>query len=361
MRCESARATFFAGVKRSSPYRIMLCEQSSITTVAPTTGTRSGAPAGRGSRRRSGPYSPFARQRRAAGVPLTSGGSWVSRTRTASTRPEAFDAGWREFARSCADRTDLPSEPSRSRSVFSRGSPSPFSGQLKLIGRARRAPARAAAARVVEGLALGRLQVALAHQPLDDLLQELVARLGVAHEPLRSSSESSPRRMSASRIASCSDCRSSSSPVALLVAEPALQQEVGQLDTRSPRSRSSQSSPKYGGSGWPWPLIHLLLHARSAPGARGRVRLCGARAPRTRGRRCGRSSSARRAPRARTRRRGRAPAPARTRRPGLQVLEQPGTRRSSASHSSADASSRSFSWPPPSKNATAGRKSTAPR
>ena len=34
MRCESASATFLAGVKRSSPYRIMLCEQSSITTVA---------------------------------------------------------------------------------------------------------------------------------------------------------------------------------------------------------------------------------------------------------------------------------------------------------------------------------------
>ena len=34
MRCVSASATFFAGVKRSSPYRIIECEQSSISTVA---------------------------------------------------------------------------------------------------------------------------------------------------------------------------------------------------------------------------------------------------------------------------------------------------------------------------------------
>src|SRR5438876_443353 len=34
IRCVSASATFFAGVKRSSPYRIIECEQSSISTVA---------------------------------------------------------------------------------------------------------------------------------------------------------------------------------------------------------------------------------------------------------------------------------------------------------------------------------------
>src|SRR5207245_4890469 len=34
IRCVRASATFFAGVKRSSPYRIMECEQSSISTVA---------------------------------------------------------------------------------------------------------------------------------------------------------------------------------------------------------------------------------------------------------------------------------------------------------------------------------------
>src|SRR5438093_6110946 len=34
IRCVSASATFLAGVKRSSPYRIIECEQSSISTVA---------------------------------------------------------------------------------------------------------------------------------------------------------------------------------------------------------------------------------------------------------------------------------------------------------------------------------------
>src|SRR2546429_7294809 len=34
LRCDSAIATFLAGVNRSSPYRIMECEQSSISTVA---------------------------------------------------------------------------------------------------------------------------------------------------------------------------------------------------------------------------------------------------------------------------------------------------------------------------------------
>src|SRR5207244_635769 len=34
IRWVSASATFFAGVKRSSPYRIIECEQSSISTVA---------------------------------------------------------------------------------------------------------------------------------------------------------------------------------------------------------------------------------------------------------------------------------------------------------------------------------------
>ena len=34
IRCDKASATRLAGVKRSSPYRIIECEQSSITTVA---------------------------------------------------------------------------------------------------------------------------------------------------------------------------------------------------------------------------------------------------------------------------------------------------------------------------------------
>jgi len=102
-------------------------------------------------------------------------------------------------------------------------------GQLELDGLAGRADV-AATARVVERLVLRELQVALAYQPLDHLLEELVARLRVAHQLRQVLFREQAAAQQRLQDGVVERLEVVFVPVVhLLGAEPAVEQEVGQL------------------------------------------------------------------------------------------------------------------------------------
>ena len=88
----------------------------------------------------------------------------------------------------------------------------------------------AAAARgVVEGLGLARPQVALAHEPLDRLLQELVEGLLVGHQTLELVRREQAPAQQGLEDRVVQGLQVVPAPVLHLAAEAALQEEVGEL------------------------------------------------------------------------------------------------------------------------------------
>jgi hypothetical protein len=103
-------------------------------------------------------------------------------------------------------------------------------GQLELDRRAGRAPAAPSAlGGIVEGHALGRLQIALADQALDRLLQELLEGVGVVHELLQVLVGEHAAAHEGLEDRVVEGLQAVLVPLPLLVAEAALEQEVGQL------------------------------------------------------------------------------------------------------------------------------------
>ena len=83
---------------------------------------------------------------------------------------------------SCRPNEALPTEPSRSRSARNPRKSTAFSVSSNLTGLPSGPSPPPDAGGVVERLRLARAEVALADHPLDDLLQELVERVLLAHE-----------------------------------------------------------------------------------------------------------------------------------------------------------------------------------